>query len=72
MTKWKPGQRIRHGASPVVYTLLAVQEDEWLGEPFYVLTLRDDTGLVKDVLETYCAVLAEPPEDVPTEEEVMP
>lgn len=68
MTKWKPGQRIRHGASPVIYTLVTVHEDEWLGEPFHVLTLRDDTGLVKEVVESYCVVVAEPPDDVPTEE----
>jgi hypothetical protein len=68
MSKWKPGQRIKHGAAPVVYTLVQAVEDEWLGEPFFVLTLRDETGLVKEVLETYCVVLAEPPEDAPTEE----
>jgi hypothetical protein len=68
MSKWKPGQRIKHGAAPVVYTLVQAVEDEWLGEPFYVLTLRDETGLVKQVLETYCVVLAEPPDDDVTEE----
>ncbi len=68
MSKWKPGQRVKHGASPATYTLVEAVEDEWLGEPFFVLTLRDDAGMVKTVMETYCVVLAEPPADDATEE----
>ena len=68
MNKWKPGQRIRHGASSVPYTLVAIIEDEWLGEAVYQLTIRDDTGLEKTVLAAYCYILSEPSEDAPTEE----
>ncbi len=63
---WTVGQRVRHGRERTVYLLVRVVEDEWLGEPLLLLTLRDDTGMEKMVQAANCApALAE---DEPTEE----